>query len=186
MQPTREHLLRTLAAVPPASRILEVQCGRGALTLALARLGYDVDACDTRPEAVEATRRALSEELAKTVDAARVQPAPAGALPHPEASFDWVISCEADRGRASADALRTHLAHVRRVLRPGGWVYLTARAPSAHGPRAAFDAGLSADALRRLAAEAGLVEAEAPAAVEEAAGRRWRAIFRRVENGTPA
>ena len=108
--------LQTLAAelaAAPGGSVLDLGCGAGHVSFAVAPHAGAVTACD------------LSEEMLATVDAAarergldtiRTQQGAAEALPFADASFDWVLS------RFSAhhwhDVPRA-LAEVRRVLKPG-------------------------------------------------------------------
>jgi 2-polyprenyl-3-methyl-5-hydroxy-6-metoxy-1,4-benzoquinol methylase len=52
-----------IAHVPPSARVLEVGCGDGALTLALAEKGYDVTGIDPMAPPGEHFRRLLLEDL---------------------------------------------------------------------------------------------------------------------------
>ena len=100
------------AGIRPGQRVLDVACGTGALTLAVAeRVGPEgrVVGLDRNPEMLEVARRKSSR-----ID---WQEAAAEALPFPDTSFDAVVSqfglmFFADRVAA--------LREMWRVLRPGG------------------------------------------------------------------
>ena len=138
------HLLRTLAAVAPGARVVEIGCGDGAHTGPLAQLGLDVRAVDADPAAVQAARARLADVVGEAKAARRVT----GAAP-PDASADWaVVAPVPDAPGPRAEAL----AEAARVLRPGGWAWV----------EAADETGLV-----EAAAAAGLLLAEPPAADDE-------------------
>lgn len=154
MAPPSAHLLRTLAAVAPGSRVLDAACGGGRHLDPLARLGFDVWAATAA--APDPARERLAAVLGETADD-RVRHAPPDALPFPDAWADWVVL-------SGPGQLAESLAEARRVLRPGGWVW-TEIADSDDGR-----ATLTASARR-----AGLALAEAPA-IDDGS---LHAIFRR-------
>ena len=150
MLPLRDHLLRTMAAVPPASRVLVLTGGLENPAEPLAQLGFAV--C-----------RSPAAEVGT----------------HADAQFDWVVAV---LERADPEVLR----EVRRVLKPGGWVYAAVPAVEAEAERHPPGEDLSAEEKvgARMAA-ARLAEAQ-PAQRAEARGRALvQAIYRRVEPGTP-
>ena len=149
------HLLRTLAAVAPSARVVDVACGAGRHLGPLARLGFDVWGSAQDPASVEASRAALADVFGAEAARQRVTPAAPDALGYPDAWCDWAVVAG-----VPLDALPGALAEAARVLRPGAWVW----AESA-----------DRDALTGAASGAGLVVAEAPA--EEDA--RVHAVFRR-------
>ena len=138
------HLLRTLAAVAPGTRVAEIGCGEGVHTEPLARLGLDVWAVDADAAAVQAARARLADVVGEA--ARRVRHSAEGP---PGRSADWAVVAPVPRDpglRAEA------FAEAARVLRPGGWVWV----------EAARD-----DGLAEAAVAAGLVVAEPPAADDE-------------------
>ncbi len=118
-----EATLRWVAelGLPPGAAVLEVGCGAGLLTLALANSGLRVVATDASTEMTALARR--QAERAGVSEAIEIARADARDLPYPPASFDLVLALGllpwlADPGPA--------VAEMARVVRPGGWVVLSA------------------------------------------------------------
>lgn len=167
MKTPSDHLLRTLAAIPPGSRVLDAGCGDGAHTDLMHRLGFEVWACDDAPEPVTATRGRMSGE---GFDAeTRVTQARLGALGYPDDYFDWVVAYGSLDGIAPEERLGA-LDEIRRVLVPGGWVFIGTEEVDAYG-------------LLALSEASNLALAERPAPEPDGG---IRGIFRKVEPGTPA
>lgn len=150
-----DHLLRTFAAVPLPETVLVA--GDDALrhALPLARLGFDVTACAHRPAAADACRAALAAHDVGVPTYAM----PPDDLAFADGAFGWIVATDL--------ALPHELAHLRRVLRPGGWLFAEATADAACLTRAFVDARF---------------------AVAEAAGHavepgRTQGIFRRIDGG---
>jgi len=179
-----DHLLRTLAAVPVASQMLDLGCGHGRHTEPLLRLGFPVHACDPRPEAVEATRTRIADLIEADSAETVVQVTPLDALDYPDATFDWVVADRAEAYVGDEDDLAVLLAESRRVLKPGGWLYVTLPAAPEQGeaPASAF----TLDALQRHRRDADLAEAGDPSRIEDAPSPRLRGLYRRVDPQTPA
>lgn len=105
------HLKRIDRLVPirPGSRVLEVGCGQGHLTRALADRGVDIVGIDANPQA---------EDVAN-ID--HVQHMLAEDLQFDDASFDFVVSVHAIEHIPLLDAALSEMA---RVLRADGQVLL--------------------------------------------------------------
>jgi ubiquinone/menaquinone biosynthesis C-methylase UbiE len=190
-----DHLLRTLASVPHGNRVLELNCGEGARTVPLVQLGFDVYACDPGASAVEAARRQVAALLGAEA-ATRVTVASAEALAFPDAYFDWIVASDAFAHAHADDTLRGTLAEMRRVLKDGGWVYLTVPAVPEAGPLAgphpgyAGDSGLvltfTPESLGAVMGAAGFAEAQPPVPTSYEGRPFLQAIYRRVDANTPA
>jgi len=179
-----DHLLRTLAAVPVASQMLDLGCGHGRHTEALLRLGFPVHACDPRPEAVEATRARIADLIEADSAETVVQVTPLDALDDPDATFDWVVADRAEAYVGGDEDLGGLLAACRRLLKPGGWLYLTL--PAAPEEGAAPASAFTLEALEHHRQGADLAEADEPARIEDGGTPRLRALYRRVDPQTPA
>lgn len=184
-----DHLLRTLAAVPVSSQILDLGCGKGRHTAPLLRLGFPVHACDPRPEAVEATRANVRDLVEEGTVETCVQKASLDTVDYPEATFDWVVATRAEIFVDTEEDLRLLFEQSQRLLKPGGWLYITVPRPAEEedsstdvrhsGPRFTIE---DVESLRK---ETNLVEASRPTQVREGHTPRVRAIYRRVEPHTP-
>jgi SAM-dependent methyltransferase len=180
--PPSDHLLRTLAAVPVSSTILDLGCGRGRHTEPLLRLGFPVHACDPRPDAVDATRARVQDLVGDTPVETAVQMTPLDAIDYPDETFDWVVADRAETYASTEDELRTLLAEARRLLTPGGWLYLTL--PAAAESEGAHAGLYTAERLEALRTEVEFAEASAPSRIDGT--NRLRALYRRVDPQTPA
>ncbi len=150
LEPAAARLLEA-CAVGPGQRLLDVGAGDGNLALAGARAGVEVTASDLSPVLVERGRersRASGFDLEWHV-------ADVEALPFADESFDCVAS---NFGVIHTDDPRQAVAELKRVVRPGGTVALTAWASS----------GLMSQVLRLAAARG---DAPNPRAKPERWGR---------------
>jgi 2-polyprenyl-3-methyl-5-hydroxy-6-metoxy-1,4-benzoquinol methylase len=123
-----------LAHAPAGARVLDVGCGEGWFTGALARAGREAVGIDV---AQEPLRRARAREPELDV---RLVP-PEGRWPLEDVSFDAVWAGEVVEHVADTAGW---LSEVRRVLRSGGALALST---PAHGPLARLALGLSGRAF---------------------------------------
>lgn len=123
-----------LGHVPVGARVLDVGCGEGWFTAALARAGREAIGIDV---AEEPLRRARAREQELDV---RLVPAE-GRWPLEDVSFDAVWAGEAIEHVADTAGW---LSEVRRVLRSGGALVLST---PAHGPLTRLALGLSGRAF---------------------------------------
>jgi len=101
--------------LPAGARVLDLGAGVGRHALALARRGFAVAALDAAPEGIaEINRIAAAEDL--TVDA-RI--GMMTELPFADGAFDHVLSWNVIYHGDEA-VLRTAIAEIARVLKPGG------------------------------------------------------------------
>jgi len=107
--------------LPGTAHLLELGCGAGFATAALAMRGYRVDAVDSVPAMINLTNKRLVEIGA--AERVRIVRADIRHLPMPNDSFDLVFAL------GVLPWLNDTLAAVRemaRVTRPGGYVLITA------------------------------------------------------------
>jgi len=131
-----------LAEIPArGARVLEICCGAGRLTAALARSGNAVLGVDLVPACVRRARRGAPAGVAHLVGDAR-------ALPLADGGFDLALCLDNSLGvLAGSEALV--LAELARVLRPGGRVLLGLR--TLPGPAPRLERYLSDDGYLELA-----------------------------------
>lgn len=162
------HMAGTLAALvemlpaAPDQRWLEVACGPGIISRALAPRVAEVVGVDLTPAMVELARR---EAAAAGVGNARFQVADATALPFPAASFAGAVTRFSLHHIPNPAAC---VAEMARVVVPGGYVAIADHLTAADAAEAAWHQQverlrdpshhqcLTADQIRGLAASAGL------------------------------
>jgi SAM-dependent methyltransferase len=113
--------------VAPPGPVADLGCGPGAHTLALARRGYEVVGVDGSPRMVEVARaRAARDQVAATFDVHDVG-APLGFA---DASLGGVLAILVIQHLPHPAAF---IAEIRRCLRPGGHLLITAPARPVRG-----------------------------------------------------
>ena len=105
----------------PRARILEVGCGAGLITVALARDGYIVDAVDPTTAMLQMTRNGAARQSVQ--GQVRLHAGDVHALPFQAQTFDVVIAIGVIPWLHSE---RVALQEMRRVLKPGGYLLVTA------------------------------------------------------------
>jgi SAM-dependent methyltransferase len=108
-------------ALPSGARMLEVGCGAGFLTIALAQRGFRVDAVDASECMIDATRGRIATMGLAEVASARV--ADVHALGEADGTYAAVVALGVVPWLHSPAAA---LREVARVLAPGGAMILTA------------------------------------------------------------
>jgi SAM-dependent methyltransferase len=133
---------------------------------------------------VEATRETVQDLLEEGDPETVVQVAHLDEMDYPEATFDWVVAVEAEETYVSdEDDLRRLFEEGRRLLKPGGWLYVTLPG----GEEGADDestAWFSKETIEAQRSAADLAQASEP--TEGEGSGRIRAIYRCVEPHTPA
>ncbi|HEX3910545.1 MAG TPA: class I SAM-dependent methyltransferase [Solirubrobacteraceae bacterium] len=117
-------------------RVLDVGCGEGQLTAAVAQAGFQVLGLDVAQEPLRRARERHPELELRLVE-------PEGQWPLPDAGFDVVWAGETIEHVLDTAAW---LSQVRRVLAPGGSLLLST---PAHGPLTRLGLGLSARRFER-------------------------------------
>ncbi len=110
-------------ALAPGTRVLDVACGSGNLSLPSARVGAVVTGLDIAPNLIETARqRALAEGLKIEFDEGDAEQ-----LPYGDASFDTVVTMF---GAMFAPRPETTAAELLRVCRPSGRIAMANWTPS--------------------------------------------------------
>src|SRR6266850_831283 len=102
------------------ARILEVGCGAGLITVALARNGHTIDALDSTMAMLQMTRKDAVDQGVQ--DQIRLHTADVHALPFDAQTFDLVIAIGVIPWLHSEQAA---LHEMHRVLKPGGYLLAT-------------------------------------------------------------
>ncbi|MDY0293953.1 MAG: class I SAM-dependent methyltransferase [Candidatus Methanomethylophilaceae archaeon] len=107
--------------IPPGGRVLDIGCGNGKTSAALLERGYTVVGADFSQEAVSACLRLLGGRMSAVC-------CRSDSLPFLDASFDGATLVHLMEHLDDRSAERT-ASEVRRVLRPGGAVFVRSFSP---------------------------------------------------------
>lgn len=110
------------ARVRPGDRVLDVACGTGVVAVTAARAGAHVEALDLSPVLLERARWNAATAGVKI----EFTEGDAEGLPHPDASFDVVLS---QYGHMFAPRPEVVVSEMLRVLEPGGRVVFSTWPP---------------------------------------------------------
>lgn len=111
--------------IPAGTRLLDIACGAGQLTIPAARKGIQVTALDLAANLVQQARaRAAAEHLQVQVDEGDAE-----SLPYPDASFDVTMSLI---GSMFAPRPELVASEMIRVCRPGGRIIMGNWTPGGH------------------------------------------------------
>jgi len=151
--PQRREFL--LAGVAPGDRVLDLGCGDGTFTAALAQVG-------ARPTGADVAEAALLRARERQPGADYVRIEPHGPWPFPDGGFDAVWAGEVIEHVADTERW---VGEVRRVLRPGGRLLATtprvgplARARRAPDPRGQHLRFYTKRSLRDLLTDMGFAD----------------------------
>src|SRR5215469_9552166 len=120
--PTRRSADQLASVVAPPGPVADLGCGPGAHALALARRGYDVTGVDGSPRMVQAARAQAAREQAAAAFVVSDVSAP---LRFADASLAGVLAILVVQHLRHPAAF---IAEIRRCLRPGGYLLITAPA----------------------------------------------------------
>jgi len=101
-------------------RILDLGCGDGRHLVNFGKLGYEMYGLDYAPTAISLA----GEWLAKEGLSAKLVCTDMSTIPWSEGFFDAVI-CVAVINHHLLEGIRRTISEIYRVLRPGGWLFLT-------------------------------------------------------------
>ncbi len=165
-----DHLLRTLAAVAPQSRILILGPDAEGHLESLGLLGFELYAA-ADDGAVVARLQERVTSLAGHPAAGRVaKVSDADAEPFGGVRFDWVVAVGFLNPGGVPEGTARLLGWTRRRLKDGGWVYMGVPAQN-----------FSERSLTETMQAAGFALSEEP----RRAGDRLEGIYRRVDAHTP-
>lgn len=101
------------------TKVLDLGCGKGRHSVAFAKAGFDVSACDLSQVAVDITKEnAQSQALNVDVISADILD-----LPYADASFDALFSYHVI-SHTDTEGLKRAISEIKRVVRSGGEIYV--------------------------------------------------------------
>jgi len=104
-----------------ARTVLDLGSGSGRHTVHLAQNGFSVFALDESPEGIEITRKWLAREGLSADLQVRSMTEP---LPYEDDFFDAIVSTQVIH-HATMAAIRTTVGEIARVLKKGGFAFIT-------------------------------------------------------------
>lgn len=107
--------------LPSGARAIDIGCGAGSLSVALAQRGFDVRAIDSTPAMVTLTRQAVEE--AGVAASVSVDTGDVHALDYPDDSFDLVVALGV---LPWIDGPDSALCEMARIVKPDGYVVFSA------------------------------------------------------------
>jgi ubiquinone/menaquinone biosynthesis C-methylase UbiE len=105
--------------LPKNSRVLEIGCGAGFMSIALAHRGFAVEAVDHAPAMIELTQKHAKQT--GTANRIKASVEDVHELPFEDASFDLIVSLGVPQWLHD---LRKAMLEIVRVLKPGGYIIL--------------------------------------------------------------
>jgi tellurite methyltransferase len=112
-------------------QVLDLGCGIGRHTVALARMGFAVTATDVSPSSLATCAAWLAAQLSSPKSHEGLDATLArhemGTFPFPDRAFDGLVAFNVIH-HTTAAGMRRILAEMRRVLNPGGWFYASVAA----------------------------------------------------------
>jgi SAM-dependent methyltransferase len=119
------------------ARVLDLGCAGGRNTAYLTDRGIHVDALDTAPAMIAATRDRLAATLGPTAARARVRLGSVEALDdYADAGYDLVLALGVLQHTGDEGAFEAALAHLARVTRSGGSALVAHFSPASRKPLA--------------------------------------------------
>ena len=106
--------------LPKNSRVLEIGCGAGFMSIALAHRGFAVEAVDHAPAMIELTQKHAKQTGTANLINASVEDV--HELPFENASFDLIVSLGVPQWLHD---LRKAMLEIVRVLKSGGYIVLS-------------------------------------------------------------
>ena len=117
--------LKTSLKPNPSWRVLDVGCGFGNNLVPFADIGCECYGVDIHPQMAETAQEVMDKRGFR----AHFQEGSNRSLPYPDAYFDLLLSVNTLHYEGSEDLVLAALREFRRVIKPGGGLYLSTVAP---------------------------------------------------------